>query len=331
MSRMAHLYERLAAVGINKRYVRAIALPAGWSDLAADANPAAYAQALSLLAQNLNLNLPALQNDAAPLVWQECGPTRFKRRADMQEESLAVARCLASRAAQVACRATTAPVPALPASASAIRNAILETGAACVGLANLLDYCWSNGVPVLHVSRFPAYAKKPDALAGVFTGRPAIVICKKSQHAAPLLFVLAHELGHIAQHVNDGDLLIDARINPADRDVEEEDANTFAMELLTGRPDVRYRTRCNLTVEELAQAAQTTGRRDGVDPGIVALQYAQSGRQGKANKSVLQIIEADANSIDLIHARMCEHLDWDALPRDRRQFLRRITQMDAAH
>ena len=297
MSRMAHLYERLVAFGINKHYVRTVALPAGWSDRAVDNNPAAYAQALSLLAQNLNLNLPALQNENAPLVWQECGPTRFKRRADVQEESLVMARCLASRAAQVACRATVAPVPMLPASAAAIRNAILETGAASIGLAGLLDYCWNRGVPVLHISRFPFRAKKPDALAGVFAGRPAIVICKRSKYAAPLLFILAHELGHIAQHIHEGDLLIDAHIDPTDRDVEEEDANTFAMELLLGRSDVRYQTRGNLTAEELAQSARTTGLRDGVDPGIVALQYAQSGRQGRADNSILQIIEADTDPI----------------------------------
>ena len=68
MSRMEGLYERLAAFGIDKRYARAVALPKGWRDRDADANPTLYSMAISLLSRNLNIEIRALQNDATPLV-----------------------------------------------------------------------------------------------------------------------------------------------------------------------------------------------------------------------------------------------------------------------
>jgi hypothetical protein len=330
MDRMAHLYERLAAFNIDKKYVRAIALPAGWKDDDADKNPAVYSQALSLLSRHLNLDLRTLQDDHAPLAWQDCGPTRFKHRANLQVEDLNLARCLAARAAHIAFDGIDTPIRALSLHGEVVRDAILQTGLSWVTLAALLDYCWNSGIPVLHVSRLPEHAKKPDAFAGLLGGRPAIVICKKHKSAAWLLFLLAHELGHIARkHMGEGGLLVDARVNPEDHDLQEEEANTFALELLTGKPDIKYQARFNLDAEELAQMARMAGQRDGVDPGVIALNYARNRGHYQAGNLALSIIELNADPVGLIRTKMCQRLNWQEMPRESRQFLRRITETDA--
>jgi hypothetical protein len=326
--RMRRLYERLEAFGIDRNYVREVAFPPGWNDAATE-NPAVYCQAIGLLARNLNLNLRALQTDEAPLEWQDCGPARFKHGKRLSEQDLTLARCLAARAAQVACQAATTPVTEVPAAGRAIRETLLATGRPYVDFEALLDYCWASGIPVLPVSRLPAHARKPNALAGTFSDRPAIVLMKQPRYAAMLLFILAHELGHIALgHLSGNGLLVDAHIDRDDREAQEEQANAFAVELLTGKPDIRYRAAYSPTAEELANAARETSRRDGVDPGFVALIYAGTRGHSAVGNRALSLIEPEADPIGTIRARICSRLDWEQLGRDSGQFLQSITRTD---
>jgi len=333
--RMQRIYERLEAFGIPSSYARSVALPVGWRDSSTE-NPAVYSQALGLFARNLNISLRSLQNDDAPLEWQDCGSTRFKRNQKLSEDELTTAKCLAVRAAQIACEAVHAPIVEIPASGSAIRESILRKGSHSVGFDALLDYCWDGGIPVLHISHFPKGAHKPDALAGIFNGRPAIVITKQHKYTAWLLFILAHELGHIAKkHVQANGVLVDDKIDQTDSEDMEAEANAFAVELLTGTPDTRYSERKNLTAIELVRLSQTVSKRDQIDPGYVALNYAHSKLQDTGNghyavaNSALSVIEPDTDPVAIIHARMCERLDWEEIGRDSRHFLRSIAKMTA--
>lgn len=334
--RMQQLYERLEAFGIPRSYALAVALPVGWHDSQTE-NPAVYSQALGLLARNLNISLRSLQNEGAPLEWQDCGATRFKRNQHLSDAELMTAKCLAVRAAQVACEAMQFSFADIPTSGAAIRETILKKGNRFVSFDALLDYCWDSGIPVLHVSRFPKGAHKPDALAGIFDGRPAIVITKQHKYAAWLLFILAHELGHIAKkHVQVNGVLVDENVDRTDSEDMEAEANTFAVELLTGEPDARYSASQNLTSQGLVAMAQSMSERDGVDPGYLALNYAHSklletgdAHYPVANKA-LRIVEPDSNPVASIHAHVCERLDWEAMGRDSRHFLRSIAKMTAS-
>jgi len=67
-----------------------------------------------------------------------------------------------------------------------------------------------------------------------------IVLRRKAKYAAGLLFILAHELGHLALcHIPDDGLLLDEHVDEASQDDEEKQANAFALELLTGRASCR--------------------------------------------------------------------------------------------
>jgi hypothetical protein len=331
--RMQRLYERLEAFGIPRSYTRAVALPAGWHDPETE-NPAVYSQALGLLARNLNISLRSLQNESSPLEWQDCGSTRFKRNQSLSDDELTTAKCLAVRAAQIACEAMQTPAAPIPTSGAAIREAIRNKGHRFVSFETLLDYCWDCGIPVLHVSRFPTGAHKPDALAGIFNGRLAIVITKQHKYAAWLLFILAHELGHIAkQHVQANGVLVDENIDQTDGEQTEAKANAFAVELLTGQSEHRYSDRKNLATTALIHMARTASERDGVDPGYVALNYAHSklldtgnGHFALANRA-LSVMEPNTDPVAAIHARMCDRLDWEEIGRDSRHFLRSIAKM----
>lgn len=324
---MDPLYARLRAAGVTPKFVRETALPEWWEDRAA-ADPAAYAQALTLISRNLGVSLESLQDPDAPIRCREFGETKFKRQAGVGVEELKWARCISARAAELACSAVREPFAGVPKAASVIRERILST-AACVNLASLLDYCWEAGVPVLHVSQFPSGSKKMHGLAASINGRPAIVLSRNDRHPAWLVFILAHELGHVGSgHLAGDGLLVDEKVSPDSRDAEEAQATAFGIELLTGHPDLRLTASRYLTAEELARNAVSLGDRMRIDPGIVALNYAWARQFFAVARKALDLIDPQADAVRLVRREMLKRLDWDRLSEESADFLLRVTGAD---
>lgn len=327
---MADLYRRLRAVGLTKHYVRKSILPAWWDDRVAT-NPAGYAEGLIYLSRHLGLDLATLQDPSQPAAFRDFGACKFKKSKNTAEADLALARAMGTRLAQLADLATTAPYQPLPRSAAMIRGEILGQGEPWVSLGNLMDYCWSLGVPVLHLSGF-SKAKRPDGMTAMVNGRPVVVLCKKHGHSAWLLFILAHELGHIALgHIENDGVLIDESVKHNVRDEEEEAANAFAVELLTGNEESRFTTSGRWpNARELAESALEIGRGMRIDPGHLVLNYAHSMGPGffAVANAALSRIEPKKDALDLARRKMAEHLDWSSLPEESSEFLMRMSQAE---
>lgn len=329
---MAALYRRLRGVGLTKPYVRQMILPAWWDDQVAE-NPAGYAEGLTFLSRHLGLELSSLRDSERPITFRDFGACKFKKSRSATENDLALARAMATRAAQfVSVAAVESPQP-LPASAAQIRREILGQGEPWVSLSNLVDYCWSVGIPVIHLSSFPK-AKRPDGLAARVHSRPVLVLCKKAQYSAWLLFILAHELGHIALgHITDDGVLIDESMQHNVRDQEEDTANAFAIELLTGNADCRFGTSGRWpNSHQLAQMARETGRQLRIDPGHIVLNYAHTMGRGffPVASAALGVLEPRKDALRMVRQKMAEHLDWSSLPEDSSEFLMRVSQTERA-
>jgi hypothetical protein len=319
----------LGSVGFPRAYLRATALPSWWDDEIA-VNPSGYAQALLILSRHLGLDLESLQTEDEPVRLRDFGGCKFKKRANSCDEEFALARVVATRAAQLAASAISTPIREIPPDAAQIRNEILGSDVAWVGLTELLDYCWRIGVPVLHLDHFPKNAKRPDGFAARILGRPVIVLCRNTQSSAWLLFILAHELGHLAlDHVPDNGSLMDQRIVDSASDPEERDANAFATELLTGDVDRRFITTGRWpNAQNLARGALEIGKRQQIDPGHIVLNYAHS--MGKAffpvAKASSKLLEPRGDAVFQVRTKMAENLDWNLLPEDSSEFLMRVTK-----
>ena len=323
---MKRLYTRLRAAGFQTPYIKTVVLPEWWDDTAA-ATPAGYQQALLTLARNLGLDLASLQDPVAAVRLREFGPCKFKKASGVEPGDLELCRTLATRVAQLAAAAVTIPARPLPESADEVRQVILACGAPWVGLTELLDYCWSLGVPVLHLERFPTGVKKrPFGFAACVDGRPVMVLLKKELRPAWLLFILAHELGHLALgHVPDGGSLLDT--NMANSDDEERAANAFAAELLTGSPPRRFYADGRWpNADQLAQYARRVGRQEQIDPGHVVLNYADAmGTEFFAvANAALKKLDPDPNAVGQVRAALAANLNWDQLPSDTSEFLMRV-------
>lgn len=323
------LYSRLGQVGLTRAFIARTAFPRWWDDEIAN-NAAGYAQGLLLLSRHLGLDLASLQDEKSPVKLRDFGVCKFKKRAGVSEDQLALARVMATRTAQLAAAAMPGEAKALPPDAGEVRQRILDRGAAWIGLRELLDYCWSIRLPVLHLDHFPKKACRPHGFSSRLRGRPVIVLCRRSKHTAWLLFVLAHELGHLVLgHVPNDGALLDEHIEEVSADSEENEANAFAVELLTGISGRRFSAAGRWpNARALAESAREIGQRQMIDPGHVVLNYAHSMGPSfyPVGNAALQLLEPHADAVSLVRAVMAEHLDWSLLPEDSCEFLMRVTQ-----
>jgi Zn-dependent peptidase ImmA (M78 family) len=324
---MTALYEKLAAFGLPRAWVKKTLLPSWWDDEAAR-TPAGYAEALLHVARTAGLDLSSLgsgeQAVASP------APVRFKRRSDSDRAALEVARALATQLARTVAAAAP-PQGVVPSSALELREKLLDDRS-WIDLETLVSYCWSAGIPVLRTTNFPRGAAKPDALAVDVGGRRVIVITSAHTSAPWLLFFVAHELGHIAcGHLAKDSALVDASVSRDDLDREEVEANEWAVTLLSGKPDERiYATASWPTADRLAQAAQQLAVQLQTDPGFIVLNYAHSMGPtfyAVAN-SALRFIPGAARGDATLLRLANEKLDWSMLGEDAAEFASRMLRID---
>lgn len=313
---MQPLLKKLQLSGFNPTFVRSL-LPEWWDDSIAG-TPSGFQQVTLILGKILAIRPESLWDQGSVPVFALPDSRKFKRRTDIAEDSLDVACALAFSAARIVQSGLDELVsPIAVPDASVLRKELL-TKSKWIGFAELLDYCISIGIPVIHLGKFPAKAKKMDGLAFDCHGRPVIVLTKRYTHGY-LLFDLAHELGHIAlKHLKEGGCIIDQKIDADAEDEDERAANRFALELLTGDAECRIvPAGRNLTGSELASAAVRHGESNQIDPTHVALNYGHShGHWPVAINAVKQIVGTSPSDQELIRAKLFESLDQDSMKED---------------
>lgn len=321
---MESLYRQLASAGLDRKFVREVLLPEWWDDSIAR-NPAGLAEAQLRIARALGVSPSQVRQGIREHILH-ANHVRYKTRRDTLPETLHWATFWARRAAELAVKASPTPYQSPPKKAHEIREQILEQGHDWVNLANLLDYCWAYGIPILHLMHVPKGSKKMDGLVAQVEGRPAIVLSNNHRFSAWLLFILAHELGHwVLGHLKDAAALADGNVRRDDGDAEEGSANAFALELLTGKPDTAYWIPRNLTATELAERAKAAGRRDRVDPCVVVLNYAWCKGHWGAGMAAGKILEPEPQGVQLVNTRLRRSLDWSRLTEDEAELLQRLT------
>lgn len=315
------LRTRLRSVGLTARVVEA-AWPAWWSS-AAEESPSAVAELHFTLARQLGLSPNSLLRDGEPeFLWRD--ETKFKNLGTTSEREASI---LASFSVSV-CRCAFAAMPVeavnlLPATAGELRSAMLRRWDA-IGLRELLTACWSYAIPVLQLRVFPLQQKRMHAVTARLGDRHAVLVGRESRFPAQVAYWVAHELGHIAAgHVGDANALVDVEdpLRQADKDDEEQAADSYALELLTGSPNPAIETdTSSYTASELANAARNAGAVEGVDPGVIALCLGHSEQTWEQVFGALKILgEVDVGGY--INEVALSQLDWSAVPLDSQGFL----------
>ena len=268
---MQSLYDKLHSVGYAKKYIHSL-LPDWWDDAIAE-TPAGFQQASLILGRLFSVQPETLWSvDAQPALVTPEG-RKFKQRAGTQTHEMDIACALALSAARLVLKTFKPEYQGGFHPDSAELRQRLLNGKQWIGFHNLLAYCLESGIPVIFLNHFPRKAKKMAGVSFEHGERPVIVLTQNKPHGY-LLFDLAHELGHVTLgHTKNGAWVIDAKIDADAEDEEEQAANRFARELLTGSSDWNIVPAGRLYAQQLTDVAIRIGTERHIDPLHIALNY----------------------------------------------------------
>jgi hypothetical protein len=324
------LRSRLKSLGLTDAAIRA-AWPRWWSD---DAERSASAQAELRfgVARRLGLDPRSLFDDERqPPRFRWRDEARFKHLSGERPEELAGIVSFAQSVATVTAAALRAE-PRQLGTARDLREQILASGRPYVELLDILTLSWAVGIPTLQLRVFPWPQKRMAAMSVATDGTFAVMIGKESNFPATIAFYVAHELAHISLgHVEAGHQLVDLEDDggpvSTDRDGEDQAADAFALELLTGdpRPTVLAANPLHVSGSELARTAANAAESLHIDPGTLALCFGYStGNWGVANAALSRIYGGGQPVWHVVNAIARQQLAVDELPPDAADFLRSV-------
>lgn len=217
-------------------------------------------------------------------------------------------------------------------SANELRRDLLARERPYVELLDLLALSWGLGIPVVQLRVFPWPQKRMSAMSISVGERPVILLGRDAMYPAPIAFYLAHELGHIALGHVAGDRLIvdlgDETPTIMEGDEEEQRADEFALELLTGnpRPTVLLdQSSARPSARELARIAVQAGPQLGIEPGVLAQCFGYSTGDWQTASGSLKRIYASAVPVwRVVNALAREQLALEDAPSDTVDFLTAI-------
>lgn len=276
----AQLRSRLRRLGLSSAALSA-AWPRWWSS-EANASPSAQTELAFTVARRLGLDPRSLlEEDEEPrFLWR--AEARFKRMSgetDLEREGIvSFGRAIAALLVEAG---PDADATVQGATAADLRAGVL-TRSPFVGLPDLLGLAWAAGIPVVDARVFPWDRKRVAAMCVNVGDRSTVTLVKETRYPARAAFYLGHEFGHIALgHVGRDSAVVDLEDDhrPLESgDVEEQAADEFALELLTGerRPVVRAEGGVRTSGRELARRSVSSARDLRIEPGVLAEVYGYS-------------------------------------------------------
>jgi hypothetical protein len=166
--------------------------------------------------------------------------------------------------------------------------------------------------------------------------RFAVLLGRDADYPAQVAYYLAHELGHVAlRHIKvDSAAIVDLAdpLEPAGEvDREEEEADRYALELLTGNPTPIIATATRrFTAEQLAQNVLETGPSLRVEPGTLALCFGHNTTQWPKVFAAMKYIYQEPRPVwPEVNGIAAQQLSWAALPDDTAAFIRTVIGDDS--
>jgi hypothetical protein len=304
-----------------------LAWPSWWSD-EAEASASARAELRFVIARRLGLDAIALVEEDAPrFVWNVAS---FKALSTTSESQRAAITSYGTSLATAIVGAVPGALGGQDLDAGNMRASMLA-GRAFVGLQDVLSLCWGLGVPVIHLKVFPFKAKRMCAMAVRVRDRYSVLLAKESNFPGQIAYYIAHELGHIALgHLATNPAIVDLDDPlslPLDTDREEQDADRYALQLLTGEPEPRILTETRrFSAASLARAVRDTGPQLHIEPGVLALCFGHNTRRWDKVFAALKLIYPQRQPVsEYINRVAFSQLALGALSEDGEEYLRAAT------
>jgi len=327
-------FQALAAAGYPRGFVSRL-LPDWWDNALFKTSTGAIEFA-AILKQRLGLSV-SFAADGELQVAPCDRRTRYKKRASTAEADLQVCASLGLALGRLALFCGPDVVPDLPTDPLKVAKRILaNTKDRAVTLPALLDYCWSQGIPVLFLKEIPRGSRRMAGMALKIGQRPVIVLGFQSNQCARQLFVLAHELAHIClSHVDAGSVVIDEglaaitdvmeEVGDASIDDEEAQADAFALSLLRhGLEKLPNDQDRYSSPAELASRSLSLSKTINVDAGHIILSYARTHDNWLFANQALAYLPGQKDAMALIQKFFLSHCKVSRLTEENANYLLRM-------
>ncbi len=323
------LVDELKDAGFTRAAIDA-AWPSWWSD-DAESSPSARTELRFALARKLGLSPKPLLGERVEFVWND--EARFKHLTIDDKRQQSVLASFGVSIGRILVRSLEKSVLG-PITASSLREAILSNST-YVDLRSLVSFCWSVGIPVIHLRVFPLAAKNMHAMVVSADDQYAILLGKDDKYPSALAFTLAHEIGHILLgHLVNSPALVDMA-DPGEGgvdDAQEVQANEFALELLTGSPSPNIQTQLEFfSARALARSVINAAPHYKIEPGTLALCAGFVTQRWPAAVGALKYIYgAPAPFWELINGIAAQQLEWDKIGSESADYLSKIMNIENA-
>lgn len=327
-------YEALKTLGYTRPYIVKL-LPDWWDNSLLKTSAGALQFAL-ILKQRLGIEVRFDAQGALSVAFDQA-QTKFKHRRDTLDEELGQAAGIGRAMARLVAHGLSIPLQAPPASPLEIRQHLLADGP-FVEFDGLVDYCWSCGIPVLFLDNLPPQTKRAAGMAVNIGGRPVIVLGHRLRQKSRQLFILAHELGHIAlNHIRKDSILIDEDIaqvtESVDRnsrgnedDQEERAADQFALQLLRGdleMPAARLFSPLASGAVLAREALRLSGEHK-IDPGHLLLSWAKEAGTWSSAAQAIGFFSDSDTAIETLERDFRRYSNLQSLSEENQDFLASI-------
>ncbi|HWS87336.1 MAG TPA: hypothetical protein VN282_10245 [Pyrinomonadaceae bacterium] len=320
---------RLQIMGLSDSVINA-AWPDWWSD-DADASPSARAELRYSIARKLGLDPRSLldDDDSPRFVWQDTA--HFKHLTGETDIQKLMLTSFGTALGGMLLAATKASASLEERTASDLRTAILNRQP-YVRLVDMLSLCWSVGIPTIHLRVFPWRQKRMTAMCARVGTRNAILLGRDSLYPAQIAFYLAHELAHISLHhlANDG-VIVDLEPDTSFKvlhssDPEEDEADAFALELLTGNPHpVVLPANPGGGARSLAESALSVAEDLQIEPGTLALCFGHSTGDWAIAIGALSYIYTSPKPVwREVNSIAMRQLSFSSLPDDTARYVKNV-------
>lgn len=330
------IYEKLKIVGLTRAQVRKL-LPDWWSP-EIEKQPDGFAEFCLFLSRRLSFDLPSLMKGNI-VVKQAAASVAYKHRVDATPESLQASTCIATAVAQGVISAMTRPYGNMNHTPNSFSKYVRDIGQGQISFLSVLNACWELGIPVIPLPNVPVGIRKMDGAVIKLNDRPAIIISKKNSSRAWLTFIIAHELGHIANgHLDRDGSIMDVALQEkatfeteSSNDVQEYEANSFAFSMLGGEQvtSVINSWPDRISAADIAIRSREASGTIGVESGHFALRYAFRTKRWPDAMNALSFLSEDADPESEIRSVLARSLDFGLISDDIKEYVCQITGIEA--
>ena len=266
-----NLMRRLAGAGFKGDFARVAVLPDWWAP-SCETDARLLGDIEVRVARFLGVPLSAVRDPNSALVAPTYSGAQLRRVRNINRDRLGPAIHAALNIAAAVIRSSSLPALRLPtADALALRQEISRPKPV-LRLDDLLADAWARGIPVLHVDALPSPSFQ--GIACIVEGRPVVLICHDLDEPGRIAFIVAHEIGHIANgDCSEGQPVVDEAEEISDDTDIEQRADAFATALLTGGATIPGVDASGF--KDLAQKAFEVERDSGVDASAVVWSWAR--------------------------------------------------------